>query len=181
MAGEVIIKPRDSQVKRYHWLADVVNVFNLHVGAEVGAATGNTTEYLMKHCQSLCMLYVADDWRPIPNSGQWERKDMEKVFRKKLEKYMRRITILKGLSWEQAQFVGDRTLDFVFIDASHDYESVCRDLQAWIPKVKPNSLICGHDLHFPGVVKALEEHLPKYHEAGVDHVWYYLSYEYDAY
>ena len=39
----------------------------------------------------------------------------------------------------------DNSLDFVFIDACHDYEAVKKDIEAWYPKVKGGGIISGHD------------------------------------
>lgn len=39
----------------------------------------------------------------------------------------------------------DHSLDWVYIDAMHDYENVRADLFAFAPKVKPGGLIFGHD------------------------------------
>ena len=37
------------------------------------------------------------------------------------------------------------SLDFVYIDGSHDYDSVCVDIEIWLPKLKPGGMIGGHD------------------------------------
>lgn len=39
----------------------------------------------------------------------------------------------------------DGSLDFVFIDADHEAESVYADLTAWWPKLKPGGTLAGHD------------------------------------
>jgi predicted O-methyltransferase YrrM len=39
----------------------------------------------------------------------------------------------------------DGSLDFVFIDAAHDYQSVVDDIRAWGPKMKPGGTLAGHD------------------------------------
>jgi hypothetical protein len=36
-------------------------------------------------------------------------------------------------------------MDFVYIDARHDYESVKEDLHAWFDKVRPGGILAGHD------------------------------------
>jgi predicted O-methyltransferase YrrM len=62
-------------------------------------------------------------------------------------------------SWDAASQFEDKSLDFVFIDADHVYESVKRDIIAWLPKIKPGGIIAGHDycdVH-PGVIQAVNE------------------------
>lgn len=46
--------------------------------------------------------------------------------------------------WAARQYA-DASLDFVFIDASHDTDSVAHDLLAWWPKLKPTGVLAGHD------------------------------------
>src|SRR5262245_61075104 len=52
-------------------------------------------------------------------------------------------------------------IDWLYIDADHDYESVWADLRAWIPHVKPGGLILGDDYGnamYPGVKQAWDEY-----------------------
>jgi predicted O-methyltransferase YrrM len=94
------------------------------------------------------------------------------MYEARTRKHRNRITELRGISWEMADKVEDGSLDFVFIDADHEYESVIRDIKAWAPKVKPGGLVSGHDTHFPGVLKAINELIPNWKPANVDHVWF---------
>lgn len=59
----------------------------------------------------------------------------------------------------------DNSLDLVFIDADHEYESVKKDILLWHPKIKDDGIIAGHDysldpVHWPGVRKAVDEFFP---------------------
>ena len=72
------------------------------------------------------------------------------------------ITPVKMISWEAANLYQDGSLDFVFIDAEHDYDSVSKDIRAWLPKLKPNGIISGHDIHHPPVRQAVDELVPKW-------------------
>ena len=51
----------------------------------------------------------------------------------------------------------DASLDFVFIDATHTYESVSQDIRLWWPKVRPQGLFSGHDYRWSGVKLAVDE------------------------
>ena len=48
-------------------------------------------------------------------------------------------------SGEASKKFKKQSLDFVYIDGSHDYDSVCVDIEIWLPKLKPGGMIGGHD------------------------------------
>jgi hypothetical protein len=48
-------------------------------------------------------------------------------------------------STQAAKYIANQSLDMIFIDADHDYESVLKDIKAWVPKVKDGGCISGHD------------------------------------
>ncbi|CAJ1356969.1 unnamed protein product, partial [Effrenium voratum] len=48
-------------------------------------------------------------------------------------------------SVEAAKWVGNATLDMVFIDGDHSYEAVVGDLSAWWPTLLPGAILAGHD------------------------------------
>lgn len=72
-------------------------------------------------------------------------------------------TPIRKTSLEAALLYQDNSLDFVMIDASHDYDNVKADILAWLPKVKSGGIMSGDDYNpgsFPGVVKAVHELVP---------------------
>ena len=74
------------------------------------------------------------------------------------------VTVVAAESTAGAQLFPNHSLDAVFIDAGHDYQSVKADLQAWWPKVKPGGWIGGHDYGhptFPDVKRAVDEFFGK--------------------
>ena len=48
-------------------------------------------------------------------------------------------------SLEAAKQFEDNSLDFVYIDACHQYDDVVEDIKLWEPKVRPGGWIGGHD------------------------------------
>ena len=77
--------------------------------------------------------------------SQGEHEDNYNETKNRLAPYGGRSDIWRLTSVEGAKQVPDGSLDFVYIDARHDYESVLEDLNAWFSKVKPGGIFAGHD------------------------------------
>tara|TARA_R110002074_G_scaffold388087_1_gene570537 strand:- start:3486 stop:4073 length:588 start_codon:yes stop_codon:yes gene_type:complete len=68
------------------------------------------------------------------------------------------VDFVQASSIEYADLIENNSVDFVYIDAEHDYDSVKQDLSVWFPKVKIGGFLAGHDYNkqqFPGLVKAV--------------------------
>lgn len=73
------------------------------------------------------------------------------------------ITLIIADSLNASRLFGDASVEWVHLDARHDYASVKADIHAWLPKVKPGGWLSGDDydaLKWPEVVKAVGELLP---------------------
>lgn len=70
-------------------------------------------------------------------------------------------TPIKEWSDKAAVHFEDNSLDFVFIDAGHEYENIYADIVAWKPKMKKGGFMGGHDFFSsPGIERAVNELLP---------------------
>lgn len=128
-------------------------------GAEVGVFTGYFSEVMFQHIPAL-HLYCVDIW----GEGKYKRAEEECLER--LKPY--NATIIKKYSVEAAKDVEDGSLDFVYIDAAHDYDNVKIDINAWAPKVRVGGIISGDDAYeFPsgkgGVLRAATEYASQHH------------------
>jgi predicted O-methyltransferase YrrM len=72
------------------------------------------------------------------------------------------VEVIQAESVEFSRTKADKSLQFVFIDGDHRYDGVIRDLEAWIPKVRPGGFIAGHDIDVPDVAKAVTQRIGKY-------------------
>lgn len=90
-----------------------------------------------------CWEYIKELPDDIPEDSFPE--DLFATFLTNIEPVKHIITPIKELSWDGAKHYEDNSLDFVFIDAAHDYESVKKDINAWYPKIKESGIISGHD------------------------------------
>lgn len=131
-------------------------------GAEIGVATGDTSALLLTAFPSL-HLHMVDFWHAFSRRSDYFRSgdrrarlhesEHEARFKQACQKAAAagpgRGTPLRMMSGDAAMKVGDGSLDFVFIDASHAYSDVWLDLRAWYPKLKVGGLFCGHDYTNP--------------------------------
>ena len=77
----------------------------------------------------------------------------------RLARFGDRVEYIRKPSLEGARDVADGSLDFVYIDGLHDFDSVMGDILAWAPKVRPGGMISGHDychIHRYGVIPAVD-------------------------
>jgi len=142
---------------REHFLSDIVKNNNLKLGAEVGVRTGRTTFHILDN-NPMCEMYAID-------------KDIAQFFNDTVkEKYGHRLKVYEVDSRVEPEFVADQSLDFFFIDASHTYKNVVKDINAWIPKLKDDGWMMGHDIDYPSVEAAVMQTIGFY-EVGPDNVW----------
>ena len=72
------------------------------------------------------------------------------------------VQLLISDSVAAAKLFADESLAWVHLDARHDYDSVCADITAWLPKVRPGGWLSGDDYdewQWPGVVQAVADTL----------------------
>jgi hypothetical protein len=75
-------------------------------------------------------------------------------------RYFDNISLISDYSHNVVDRFKDNSIDFIYIDANHSYESVKQDLILYYPKVKQGGYIGGHDYHeiiWPEVVTAIHE------------------------
>jgi len=57
----------------------------------------------------------------------------------------RKVIINRGYSFDIVELYSDARFDFIYLDGSHLYKDVKRDLNDWLPKLGIDGLMCGHD------------------------------------
>lgn len=133
-------------------------------GAEIGVADGRYSRILMETIPGLALIGV-DPYRAYDGYTDFRR---ESTFVNQLLQAREKLKSSEGYallvtsSEQAAKWVADNSLDFVFIDANHQYEFVKQDLALWVPKVRLGGIVSGHDYyHFRsgrgGVVQAVDE------------------------
>ena len=134
---------------------------------EIGSFLGKSTSYMAveiinshKNIKFDCI----DHWvgSEEHNDGtSWEFDfDVDKLYEKFLENIKpakSAINPVRKPSLEAVKEYEDNSIDFIYIDASHDYDNVLADLRAWYPKLRTNGVIAGHDFPHPPVCMAVKD------------------------
>lgn len=137
---------------------------------EVGSGVGISSNALASNGS---IVHCVDTWEGTPRDLVEElyeehgsRKIFETFCKNAGDRLFKTIFPHVGSSLLYAS-VWPRQVDLVFIDGAHDYKSVKSDIAAWLPHVKKNGIICGHDYKafnttngvemFPGVRQAVDE------------------------
>lgn len=150
---------------------------------EVGAWKGASTSYLAVEAQHKKLrIDVIDTW-----AGSDEHKDMRDIkenslfgtFIDNLRPVINLINPIRTDSVTASKMYAGESLDAVFIDADHRYESVKADILAWMPKVKKGGILAGHDYinAYVGVIRAVNETLSKFEtiECPENKCWFWIK------
>ena len=132
--------------------ADLSKLFaelNFNKGVEVGVDRGLFSEILCKDNPNL-HLYCIDPWIsstfPIGNPYRAKQEYFDECYQEaKIRLAVYNTTIIKKISMEALVDFKDNSLDFVYIDANHDFVNIIQDVHYWYKKVKMGGIISGHD------------------------------------
>lgn len=136
------------------------------VGAEIGVFYGETANYLL-HQNPYLYLYLIDNYKPYKSIHNEYDEDAQTAIRDiaihALENHERenRIKWIFEDSSIAANQIDNSSLDFVFIDAAHDSQSVFTDCTAWYPKIRLGGILCGHDYCYTPVQLGVRLFNPK--------------------
>jgi hypothetical protein len=120
-------------------------------GAEVGVRNGDFSAWILHRWQGYRLLSIdpwaesAQNYRDIANVSQRRHDELWTQTRVRLEAFGARSEIWRMSSARAAERIEDASLDFVYLDARHDEQSVAQDLALWFRKIVPGGIISGHD------------------------------------
>lgn len=138
-----------------------LNNTKAEIVAEVGVRDGNFSKFILDNT-TVKKLYAIDPWE-----NNEELSECEVAYnncKNALSPFGERAEMIKAYSPFVSEMFDDESLDFVYIDGLHDYDSVKSDINAFYPKVKKGGIIAGHDYHqldWPGVFYAVNEFIEK--------------------
>ncbi len=144
-------RPMRNTPEMIQGLRDLITFLTAELGrtirmVEVGSYAGESTALFATAFHEVT---AVDPW--------WGMPHVERAFDRITKPY--HVRKIKGTSVSAAPTFANGSLDFVYIDADHSYESVKEDIATWLPKIKAGGFIGGHDYtpEGEGVMRAVNE------------------------
>jgi hypothetical protein len=136
--------------------AQLLAELGFNSGVEVGVWKGEFSEILCKANPQLKLSGV-DAWdchafRPGVKGWTQNQADYEGFYQQAVARMSRyaNYRIVRKFSMDALDEFLDESLDFVYVDAGHDFLNCAQDVIGWGKKVRPGGIISGHDYaYFP--------------------------------
>ena len=131
-------------------LAVLFNKLEFEEGAEIGVEKGKYASALFKRIPDLHLLAI-DSWDYYfeYTSRLHVVQDEEDRFHAETKERLANcnVEIIKAYSMDAVKKVYRDSLDFVYIDANHEFDYIIQDIIEWTKRVKPGGIVAGHDYY----------------------------------
>ena len=123
----------------------------LRSAAEIGVQRAYFAHELLSRCPGITSYLGVDLWvtqASYDDGANVDNSTQGRIYeeaRERLKPFGDRWRLWRQDSISAAAQVPDGSIDFVYLDARHDYRSVQDDILAWAPKVRAGGILAGHD------------------------------------
>ncbi|MFA6066476.1 MAG: class I SAM-dependent methyltransferase [Candidatus Babeliaceae bacterium] len=140
-------------------LATLIMQLHPKVVVELGSWLGASAIFMASRLPESSILYAVDDWTASTDTSiQADASVQEKLStlyqqflsNVKIHKLTHKIIPVRMKTLEAARSL-NVVADLIYVDASHDEESVYKDIMAWYSKLKTHGIMCGDDWHAASV------------------------------
>lgn len=133
----------------------LIREWNVKIVIEVGSWLGLSTRHIAKTLPEDGLVYAVDHWLGSPNEEN-NFIDMSTLYRSFLsnvvhENLTHKIIPIKMTSLEAANYLHDVRPDLIYIDATHEFNAVFQDLEAWFPLIQSHGILCGDDYYWGSI------------------------------
>ncbi|PSC67295.1 O-methyltransferase [Micractinium conductrix] len=123
----------------------------LKAGAELGVQRGQFARLTLDRWPSCTQYILVDVWKQQENyveGANVDNNQQEEIYQAAIaavEPHKAKVKVMRMFTNEAALQVAIESLDYVYVDARHDYCGCLEDMEMWWPKLKPGAIMAGHD------------------------------------
>uniref|UniRef100_A0A7S1P4D4 Methyltransferase domain-containing protein n=1 Tax=Vitrella brassicaformis TaxID=1169539 RepID=A0A7S1P4D4_9ALVE len=145
-------------------LGDVLERENKTVGVELGVQRGEFAAEVLSRWPKCRKYYLVDLWTHQDNYNDTANvaTDAQEAYmneaKDKLRHWQDKTVWMRMLTSDAAREIPDNSVDFVYIDARHDYCGVSEDLSLYWPKLRVGGIMAGHDYLTDTEMKDIQPH-----------------------
>lgn len=124
-------------------------------GAEIGVKRGKFSEEICRAMGNKVELKCIDPYHPGPGTP-WDEAERRYVLARTVLKNYNAEVIKKTSLHAADEDVPPESLDFVYIDADHNFDMVMQDIIVWSNRVRHGGIVSGHDYDMDSVKTAVD-------------------------
>ncbi|KAI8927914.1 hypothetical protein BC831DRAFT_450950 [Entophlyctis helioformis] len=138
-------------IKNRTQIFSILQAEGMTVGAELGVQRGLFSETALTHWPACTRYILVDVWaaqenyKDIANVDNAAQNELYAETMSRVAPWKSKVEVLRMFTSQAAGKIKDGELDFVYVDARHDYCGVMEDLVAYWPKVRSGGIMAGHD------------------------------------
>jgi hypothetical protein len=142
--GLIPLKHRDQ-------LGDLAEKHGLKSGIEIGVKEGDFARTMLSNWKSCEKYHLVDLWaqqtnyKDVANVNNAVQEDFYQRAKTVLGEHKHKTEFHRMLSTEASKKFEKESIDFIYVDARHDYCGVKEDLEHYWPILKPGGIMAGHD------------------------------------
>lgn len=158
-----------------HWLIATASMLGENrVFVEIGSYRGRSTVAIGRSLGNGALLYCVDTWQGDLYDTEDLNVDLYSIWLGNVlgHAFARPIVPIRQPSARASELFATSSIDWVFIDGSHLFEHISKDIALWLPKLRPGGIISGHDYvdDCPGVIGAVDNSFPE--RSIEDKIWW---------
>ncbi len=141
---------------------------------EIGVDRAEYANHFLLHWHGT-HYWGVDDYRHYPEM-EFDRQADYQIAIIRLERFARRAKLVKMRSVDASRLFEPGSIDFVYIDGSHQYQDVLNDISAWWPILSDKGILAGHDFDDQEIHAGVKEAVTQF-ARGIDQTVYLTSVE----
>lgn len=147
-------------MKDRHELIEHFAKLGFLVGVEVGVLEGSFSRFM---CQTIpgVRLYSVDSWGIGDKREKMRNYHVKMYERAKMKLAGYNAIMIRECSAIAVKVFEDNSLDFVYIDANHNFLNVLEDVTIWTDKIRLGGIVSGHDYNRLSVKEAVDTYTKK--------------------